>query len=373
MTVAGIVVLLTAVAIRLEWWWGLRGAAAHSGPATEAEGTGASSSPQLPVGISVVVALRNEAENVDGLVEALLRQHVPPGVELEFVLVDDSSTDATQEHLQAWSARDPRIRVLASGGDGKKAALTAGIGAARFERLAFTDADARPGPGWLGALAAQSAAAPRAVFIGQAPLTAEAPATLLGRYQRYDALLTDLWAAAAVGRRRPFLAKGANLSFPKSLFIAVGGFGTHAQTLSGSDDLFVQQVARTGAAPILSLQGEEAHVPSPAQNTFRAWWHQKRRHLSAGRHYPVSAHLRLALWHGVDLAAWVLPVLALNPALVAVPLVVVAVHAAVLFREGRRRDRDLIPWLPVLAPLLVLYNLVVPLTIFIRPPKKWKA
>jgi hypothetical protein len=185
----------------------------------------------------------------------------------------------------------------------------------------------------------------------------------------------------AGGARRPVRATGANLSFRKSLFIAVGGFGTHAQTLSGSDDLFVQHVARTGSAPILCLVGDESHVPSPAQPTFRAWWHQKRRHLSAGRHYPVSAHLRLALWHGVDLATWVLPVLALAvplppvavAALVAVPVAVTVVHAAVLLREGRRRDRDLIPWLPVLAPLMVLFNLVVPLTTVIRPPKKWKA
>ncbi|MEQ9103165.1 MAG: hypothetical protein RIE53_00560, partial [Rhodothermales bacterium] len=180
---------------------------------------------------------------------------------------------------------------------------------------------------------------------------------------------------------RPFLAKGANLSYPKSLFIAVGGFDGHAHTLSGSDDLFVQHVARTGAAPILCLHGEEAHVPSPAQATFRAWWHQKRRHLSAGKHYPAHAHIRLALWHGVDLATWVLPAVALalsaSPATVvalfAVPLVVVAIHAAVLLRDGRRRDRDLIPWLPVLAPLMVLYNLVVPLTTVIRPPRTWAA
>ncbi|MEQ9104558.1 MAG: glycosyltransferase [Rhodothermales bacterium] len=225
MMVAGIVVLLAAVAIRLEWWWGLRraGTVRHDLASPNERGLPEPdpAESRLPAGISVVVALRNEAANVDGLMRALLQQRVPPDVELEFVLVDDGSTDPTRAHLDAWLERDPRIRVPDTAGAGrpgvgagKKAALTAGISAARFERLAFTDADARPGPDWLGVLAAQAAAAPRAVFVGQAPLTAEAPATLLGRYQRYDSLLTDLWAAAALGPPPPSTPFGVYVRWP---------------------------------------------------------------------------------------------------------------------------------------------------------------
>ena len=59
--------------------------------------------------VSVLVPCRNEEHNIDILVPTLLAQDYP---NLEFLFLDDRSTDRTHELLQKYAAADSRIRVL---------------------------------------------------------------------------------------------------------------------------------------------------------------------------------------------------------------------------------------------------------------------
>jgi chlorobactene glucosyltransferase len=93
--------------------------------------------------VSVVVPCRNEAHNVDRVVPSLLAQDYP---HLEFLFLDDRSTDGTPEKLRAWAARDRRVRVLEGaplpeGWTGKNHAMAQAARAARGAWLLFTDAD----------------------------------------------------------------------------------------------------------------------------------------------------------------------------------------------------------------------------------------
>ncbi len=278
--------------------------------------------PGLP--ISVVVAAHDEETQLPTLLDALAAQTHRP---FEVVVVDDRSTDATAhvaaDRARLWAERGgPELRLVriepgapeAAGLPPKKHALERGAEAARHPRLAFTDADGRPPPTWLAALShhatAPLAEADRqtgedhgAVLIGYGPYLEEPG--WLNRFVRYETVQTAALAAAAVGWERPWHAVGRNLSYPAALLDRLGGFAHSAGSLSGDDDLLVQEVARRDAAAVRFVWDAERRVPSPAPPGWRAFWRQKRRHASAGTHYPTRVLVALGAFHTSNLALWV--------------------------------------------------------------------
>lgn len=93
--------------------------------------------------LSVIVPARNEERSIERCVRSLLAQSAR---DLELIVVDDRSEDATPAILAALAAEDPRLHVitgapLPEGWVGKPWALAQGARAARGAWLLFTDAD----------------------------------------------------------------------------------------------------------------------------------------------------------------------------------------------------------------------------------------
>lgn len=93
--------------------------------------------------VSIIFAARDEGPNIEPALGSMLAQSYG---QLEFIAVDDRSTDDTGAVLDRMAARDPRMRVvhvteLPPGWLGKNHALHAGAAMANGEYLLFTDAD----------------------------------------------------------------------------------------------------------------------------------------------------------------------------------------------------------------------------------------
>ena len=262
--------------------------------------------------LSVVVAARNEKDRLPALLDALAAQTHP---HVEVVIVDDASTDGTGAIARRWAEGREQARVLHITDPAeprKKRALTRGVEAAHHDLLAFTDADCRPPPTWLARLARlHTTHSDPVVLAGYSPLVTPADASLLlGPFARYETLVTGLYTAAAAGLGRPYMAVGRNLSYPRSVFEAAGGFSGALDVLSGDDDLFVQAVHRSGLARVLAPTHPDTHVPAQGPSSWTDWVWQKRRHLSAGRSYPWSVGIHLTLLHGSLALLWVAPLAA---------------------------------------------------------------
>lgn len=85
----------------------------------------------------------NAAETIDETMESLCSQTL---TSCEFVVIDDGSQDSTVERLQAWAARDARVRLIRITHAGIIEALNTGFAACRADLIARMDADdlARP-------------------------------------------------------------------------------------------------------------------------------------------------------------------------------------------------------------------------------------
>ncbi len=99
-------------------------------------------SPAFEPRLSLVFPAFNEAENLPILLETATKIGDQLGVPFEIVIVDDGSRDASAALLEAWRARDERIRsVHHARNQGYGAALRAGLRVARGELVFFSDAD----------------------------------------------------------------------------------------------------------------------------------------------------------------------------------------------------------------------------------------
>ena len=101
------------------------------------------------VAVSIVVPVRNEADNVAPLTDEIAA--VLTGREsFELIYVNDGSTDATGERLIALMKNHPQLRQLrhaASGG--QSAAVRSGVRAARGAIVATLDGDGQNNPAFL--------------------------------------------------------------------------------------------------------------------------------------------------------------------------------------------------------------------------------
>jgi cellulose synthase/poly-beta-1,6-N-acetylglucosamine synthase-like glycosyltransferase len=99
---------------------------------------------ELADSVGVVVPMRNEAENIEGIVSTLSAQEG----KFHFYLLDDNSEDLTFDLLQRFTAGDSRFTVikgapLADGWIGKTWALQQLFVASKEETLVSIDADVR--------------------------------------------------------------------------------------------------------------------------------------------------------------------------------------------------------------------------------------
>ena len=104
---------------------------------------GSATAPEGRVRCSVVVAARDEEARIEGTLRHLITQR---GAELEFIVVDDRSTDRTGEIARRLAKEDPRVQVkrvdtLPPGWLGKCHACHVGASAATGDWILFTDAD----------------------------------------------------------------------------------------------------------------------------------------------------------------------------------------------------------------------------------------
>ncbi len=101
--------------------------------------------------ISIVIPAFNEEDQLGECLESLARQEC--GAPLEVIVVDNNSTDNTNQVVDAYKARLP-VRVIGEPRQGRGQARQTGFRAAQGDIILSTDADAVIPPAWINTMTA---------------------------------------------------------------------------------------------------------------------------------------------------------------------------------------------------------------------------
>lgn len=242
--------------------------------------------------VSVVISARNEAENLDRFLPAILEQDYP---EYQVVVVNDGSEDDSDLVLAKLKAKYKHLYYTTIAPDkkfhhGKKLPLSLGIKAARYEHLLLTDADCRPASDqWIRKMAESFVIPGKELVLGIGNY--EKANGLTNLWLRYDTFTIAIQYLGFALSGKPYMGTGRNLAYTKTLFEKNKGFKSHIYLASGDDDLFVQEAAtKTNTAVCTDPEAHTLSVPPPS---FRKWLEQKQRHLTTSGRYTTNTRSAL--------------------------------------------------------------------------------
>ncbi len=294
----------------------------HLGFATSAlRGSDDADLPMVDTGyrptVSVLVACHNEEAVAGCLVEGLVAIDYPSD-RLEWVVVDDGSSDGTGAILDDAARSHARFTVLhrpPGSGGGKSGALNAALAVAGGEIVVVFDADHRPHPDVVLRLVrhfedGQVAAVQGRCLVANgedSPITAMVAVDYLAGYYVNEYGRQAMYRLPAYG--------GANCAVRASTLLALGGW--NRETVTEDTDLTLRMVLSGWRVryDVAAVDEEEGVV------TFGRYWRQRERwargHQQAWRDYrgAVWSSDRLTLAEKVEsemfLFAFHLPVLSL--------------------------------------------------------------
>jgi biofilm PGA synthesis N-glycosyltransferase PgaC len=265
----------------------------------------------LQPSVSVIVAARNEEQNIARCLHALVDQQYPQS-KTEIIIVNDRSRDNTEKIVRSFQQKHGHIQLVnitteTPSKSPKKRALRQGIARSSGEIILTTDADCIPPPQWIARTVSAFDAA-TGVLVGLAPLQGH---NFLGYLISLDSFANTLISAGGIGWNCGITGTGRNLAYRRKVYNEVGGFAKIAHSLSGDDDLFLQMVSRETGWKLKFNRDPATAVISPAAGNFSAYFRQHTRHVSASKYYTLSSKLLFLLYNLANVALFTLPVTAL--------------------------------------------------------------
>ncbi|GAB3414702.1 glycosyltransferase [Niabella aquatica] len=239
-------------------------------------------------GFSVIIPARNEAHNIEHLLNSLTNQTYSEEM-FEIIVVDDHSTDATAGIVRKFE-KVKLIQLTDSGINSyKKKAIERGIAAAQNEWIVCTDADCIVGAEWLQTFAS-FIADNDPVFIA-APVAFSLPSRPgegLGVrfiFQALDFLTLQGITAASVHTKKHNMCNGANLVYKRDVFYEVDGFKGIDNIASGDDMLLMHKIWNRYPDRVAYLKSQKAIVKTEAAPTWKAFINQRIRWASKAKSY----------------------------------------------------------------------------------------
>lgn len=244
--------------------------------------------------VSVVIAARNEEDNIGRILQDLMQQTYPRE-KYEVIVANDSSLDNTGKIVDEFCSRYPNIKhvyvdKIPEGISPKKYVMDCAIQHAMNEIILTTDADCRVSSQWIESMV--SYFEPNVGFvIGFSQLgKSYERRSVLEKLQAFDFMQLMGATAGTTNLGYPLAASGQNLGYLRKAYNRVGGFKKVAHRISGDDVLLLQLIRKLTNLKIRFAASPAAFAVSEPQPDLRSFIHQRLRWASNGS-YQIKLNI----------------------------------------------------------------------------------
>ncbi len=231
--------------------------------------------------LTVIIPVRNEAENITCLLRDLSAQQGIANGCFEVIVVDDHSEDRTVSLVEKYG-KDCHfplylisLNMLAGSCSHKKMAIAQAVAQSKGKIIITTDGDCRVGAYWLASFV-QFFEKHQAAFVS-------GPVTFHHEYGLFQHLQTIEFAsligtgAVSMYAQMPNMCNGANLAFTKEAFLAVNGYEGTLHIPSGDDEFLMRKIFKQYPGHVYFMKSDEAIVYTDAKSGLLEFYHQRRR------------------------------------------------------------------------------------------------
>lgn len=238
------------------------------------------SSPPL---VSVLIAIHNEEKNLPQLFRGLVNQDYPRH-HMEWILIDDRSSDTTPQLLQEFQTEFSQcvriVRIEPSTnvrGSRKKYALSQGLSVAQGTIILSTDADCLLHSEWVTRMVGAFDSSTGMVL----GLSRYAPNQQLSSYfygiQALDFFGQGMVSASLLAIGFPINANANNMAYSRKAYEEIGGMTSHQHIISGDDDFLLQKIHATKKWKIKYLKHPHSQVQTYPCYSWKELWEQRKR------------------------------------------------------------------------------------------------
>ena len=190
--------------------------------------------------VSVIIAVKNGSNSLPRLLQSLIDQSY--NKKIEYIIVDDNSTDNSLNIIKKYQIKDSRIIVTSSKYGNpilshKKKALDAGIKISNGEVLLFSDVDCILPNDWVSNMIS-SFSDNIHYIVGYSEVPHKY--NLVTLFQKIDFAMLMNATNAAINKNLYWACSGQNQAYKKSIYFQNNGFNEISKLLQGDDTLFLQ-------------------------------------------------------------------------------------------------------------------------------------
>ena len=249
----------------------------------------------LTTKVSIVVAVRNESNNIKDLLISILKQNYSKDL-FEVIIVDDNSSDNTIAIIKSFKNENPNLNIInvSSFGEGKKEAIKLGIETASNSIIICTDGDCEVSCDWIRSYV---------TYFDQKDIKLIFAAVF---YRNSKSLLQKIFSiefstlvasgAGSAGIGLPLMGNGANMAFKKDAYLEISKNIDGKNYASGDDVFLMHSISKKyGSRSIKFLKSNNCIVETSAPNTLKKFVNQRIRWGSKAKAYKSFWPLLVSL------------------------------------------------------------------------------